>query len=195
MSQTKNNLIWIDMEMTGLDPEKESIIEIASLISDQDLNILAHGPNLIIRQPPKLLKTMDEWNQKQHQKSGLIELVKKSKISIRTAERLTLEFIKPYCVPKKTLLCGNAVHHDRRFIIKYMPKLNAFLHYRHIDVSTIKALVGWWYPKNKDLPEKTEAHRAVDDIRESIEELRFYKKTYFVPPEMFAAPSHKHPKS
>lgn len=173
------------MEMTGLDPEKEGIIEIASVVTDPELNILAHGPNLIIRQPPKLLKAMDEWNQKQHQKSGLLELVKKSKTSVRTAERLTLEFIKQYCISKKTLLCGNAIHHDRRFIIKYMPKLNAFLHYRHIDVSTIKALIGWWYPKNKDLPEKTETHRAVDDIRESIEELRFYKKTYFVSPEAF----------
>lgn len=185
MTTSKTHLVWIDMEMTGLDPEKEGIIEMATIITDKDLNIVAEGPNLIINQKAKLLKDMDEWNQNQHQKSGLIEKVKKSKITVKRAEKMTLDFISKYCVPKKTLLCGNAVHHDRRFIIKYMPKLHEFLHYRHIDVSTLKALIGWWYPKNKNLPQKTESHRALDDIRESIEELRFYRDTYFAPPTHF----------
>ena len=167
------------MEMTGLDPEKEGIIEVASIVTNADLEILAEGPNLVIHQPLKLLKAMDEWNQKQHKKSGLIDLVNTSKITVRQAEKQTLEFIKQYCIPGKSTLCGNAVYHDRRFIIKYMPKLDAFLHYRLVDVTTVKVLVSRWYPKNKDLPKKKDAHRALDDIRESIEELRFYRKHYF----------------
>jgi oligoribonuclease len=175
----KDNLVWIDMEMTGLDPEKEGIIEIASVVTDKDLNVLAEGPNLIIRQPAKLLKAMDSWNQKQHGKSGLLAGVKKSKISVKKAERETLKFIKKFCVPGKTILCGSAIYHDRRFIIKHMPKLNAFLHYRLIDVSTIKELVRRWYPKDKDAPQKSEDHRALSDILESIEELRYYRKNNF----------------
>ncbi|MBI3313487.1 MAG: oligoribonuclease [Candidatus Omnitrophica bacterium] len=176
--KNKNNIVWIDLEMTGLDPEKESIIEIATLVTNSDLEILAEGPNLVIRQPAKLLKEMDAWNQKQHAKSGLIELVKNSKITLKKAEKQTLDFIKEYCVRKKSPLCGNAVYHDRRFIIKYMPKLDAFLHYRMVDVTTLKILVEQWYPKNKELPKKKDSHRALDDIRESIEELRFYRKHY-----------------
>ncbi len=181
MSQLKNkdNMVWIDMEMTGLDPEKDKIIEIATIITDAQLNIIAEGPNLILHQAPRVLEGMDDWNQKHHAKSGLIEEVKNSKISVKKAEELTLEFIKHYCFPRKSSLCGNAVHHDRRFIIRYMPELNAYLHYRHVDVTTLKILVQNWYPKNKDLPEKKDAHRALNDIRESIEELAFYRKTYF----------------
>lgn len=175
----KDNLVWIDMEMTGLNPEKEGIIEIAVIVTDKDLNILEEGPDIVIRQPLKLLKAMDNWNQKQHAKSGLLEQVKKSKVTVRKAEKLTLEFIKKLCVPGKTSLCGNAVYHDRRFIIKYMPKLNEFLHYRLVDVSTIKELVRRWYPKGKEAPEKSKDHRALSDIRESIEELKFYRKHFF----------------
>jgi oligoribonuclease len=167
------------MEMTGLDPEKEGIIEIASIVTDAELKILSNGPNLVISQPLKLLKAMDEWNQKHHEKSGLIEEVKTSTISVRKAEKMTLEFISEYCVPKQALLCGNAVHHDRKFITKYMPTLDEFLHYRHIDVSTIKALIHLWYPKDRNIPKKKKAHRALDDIRESIEELRYYREHYF----------------
>lgn len=174
----KDNLVWIDMEMTGLDPEKEGIIEIASVVTDKDLNVLAEGPNLIVRQPAKLLKGMDSWNQKQHGKSGLLEAVKKSKISVKRAEKMTLDFIKKYCVPHKTILCGSSIFQDRRFIIRYMPKLDQFLHYRLIDVSTVKELVRRWYPKDKDAPQKGEAHRALADILESIEELRYYRKHY-----------------
>jgi len=175
----KHNMLWMDLEMTGLDPEKEGIIEIATIITDGELNILEEGPHLVIHQPPRLLKAMDEWNRTQHGKSGLIEKVVKSKITVRAAETKTLQFVKKYCSPQKAPLCGNAIHHDRRFIIKYMPRLNAHLHYRNVDVSTIKALVDRWYPKHKDLPKKKENHRALDDVLESIEELKFYRKTYF----------------
>ena len=177
--KNKNNMVWIDLEMTGLDPEKESIIEIATLVTNANLEILAEGPNLVIHQPAKLLKAMDSWNQKQHSKSGLIELVKNSKVTLKKAEKVTLDFIKEYCFPKKSPICGNAVYHDRRFIIEYMPKLDAFLHYRMVDVTTLKILVEQWYPKNKELPKKKDSHRALDDIRESIVELRFYRKNYF----------------
>ncbi len=181
MTQIKNkhNLAWIDMEMTGLDPEKEAIIEIASIVTDPDLKILSNGPNLVIHQPAKLLKSMDEWNTNHHRDSGLIEEVKNSKITVKKAEAMTLDFIGEYCVHKHTLLCGNAVHHDRRFIIRYMPKLHEFLHYRHIDVSAVKSLINLWYPKDKNVPKKKKTHRALDDIRESIEELRYYREHYF----------------
>ena len=175
----KDNLVWIDMEMTGLDPEKEGIIEIATIVTDKGLTIIEEGPDIVIRQPRKLLKAMDAWNQKQHGKSGLLEQVKHSKVSVRKAEQLTLEFIRKFCVPGKTSLCGNAVYHDRRFIIKYMPRLDEFLHYRLVDVSTIKELVRRWYPKAKEAPEKSKNHRALSDIRESIAELQYYRKHFF----------------
>ena len=177
--KNKNNLVWVDLEMTGLDPDKEKIIEIATIVTDNQLHILAEGPNLVIHQPLKLLRKMDDWNKTQHGKSGLLELVKNSKISVKQAERQTLEFLKPYCFEGKAPLCGNSIDQDRRFLIKTMPKLNKFLHYRNVDVSTIKALVARWYRKNKNLPKKNEGHRALDDVRESLEELRFYRKTYF----------------
>ena len=177
--KSKNHLVWIDLEMTGLDPEKESIIEIASIITDGDLNLVAEGPNLVIHQGPKLLKAMDDWNQKHHKKSGLLDKVKKSKLTMKKAEEKTLKFIKKYCLPKQSPLCGNSIDQDRRFLIKYMPKLNDYLHYRQIDVSTLKALVRLWYPKDKNLPKKSEAHRALSDIKESVEELQYYRKVYF----------------
>lgn len=177
--QSSHHFVWVDLEMTGLNPEKERIIEIAAIVTDSELNILEEGPNLVIHQPAKLLKQMDAWNQNQHGKSGLIDAVKASKISVKKAEARVLKFIKKYCVAGKSPLCGNSIDHDRRFIIKYMPKLAAFMHYRNIDVSTIKTLVKHWYPKNKDLPKKGEAHRSLADIRESIDELKFYRKTYF----------------
>ena len=178
----RGNMVWMDMEMTGLDPEKEGIIEIASIVTDKHLNILAEGPNLVIRQPLKLLKKMDAWNQKHHKKSGLIDEVKSSKITVKQAEKATLNFIKQYCIPGKAILCGNTIYQDRRFLIQHMRKLDRFLHYRLIDVSTIKELVRRWYPKDKQLPKKDSSHRALADIRESIGELRFYKETYFKQP-------------
>ncbi len=177
--KSKNNMVWIDLEMTGLDLEKEGIIEMAAIVTDSNLNTIAEGPNLVIHQRKSLLKKMDEWNQKQHQQSGLLEEVKKSEITVKRAEEAALEFIKEYCLPKKSPLCGNAIHHDRRFIIKYMPKLNEYLHYRHVDVSTIKDLVQRWYPKDKAFPKKEDVHRALPDILASIQELKFYREHYF----------------
>lgn len=140
----KDNMVWMDLEMTGLDPEKEGIIEIATIVTDGELNILAEGPNLVIHQSSRLLKGMDEWNQNQHSKSGLLEKVKASEISDADAEKQTLDFIQDYCIEGKSPLCGNSIHHDRRFIIKYMPTLNAYLSYRNVDVTTIKVLVDRW---------------------------------------------------
>lgn len=177
----KDHLVWIDMEMTGLDPEKEGIIEIATLITDKQLNVVAEGPNIVIHQPKRLLEAMDEWNQKQHGKSGLIDRVRESKFSVKKAEEQTLRFIQKYCLAKKSFLCGSAVHHDRRFLIKYMPRIHEYLHYRHVDVSTLKVLIKAWYPKDKNLPKKKDAHRALADILESLEELRFYREHYFRP--------------
>ena len=175
----KNNLVWIDLEMTGLDPKKESIIEIASVITDGNLNILAEGPNLAIHQPEHLLKSMDAWNKRQHKKSGLVKLIRKSKVTMKKAEAATLAFVEKYCVRGKSPLCGNAVDHDRRFIIKYMPTLNDYLNYHHVDVSSIKIAVSRWYPKDKNVPKKADSHRALADIHESIDELRYYRQTYF----------------
>jgi len=177
--QHRNNLVWMDMEMTGLDPKKERIIEIATIITDSDLNILEEGPNFVIHQSPRFLKAMDAWNKKQHKESGLIDRVKASRLMVKEAEDETLAFVKEYCYPKKTPLCGSSIHQDRLFLTRYMPKLNDYLHYRHIDVSTVKGLVARWYPKDKNLPKKSDCHRALSDIRESIEELRYYKKNYF----------------
>ncbi len=180
-SPSKKNLVWLDMEMTGLDPEREGILEIATIVTDGDLKIIAEGPSLVVHQTPRLLKGMDAWNQKQHGSSGLIEACKKSKISVKDAEKETLAFLKQHCVEGQSPLCGNSVHHDRRFLVRYMPELNRFLHYRIIDVSSVKGLVQRWYSssKLKKLPSKNSAHRALDDIRESVEELKILRKHFF----------------
>lgn len=177
--KSTDHLVWIDMEMTGLDPEKEAIIEIASIITDGVLNVVAEGPSLVLHQKDELLEKMDAWNKKQHKKSGLIEEVKKSRLTVKEAESLTLRFVRKYCVKGKSPLCGNSVHHDRRFMVKGMPKLHSFLHYRHIDVSTIKHLVKRWYPHGGKFEKPKDSHRALADIRSSIEELRFYREHYF----------------
>lgn len=182
--KNKNNLVWIDLEMTGLDPKREKIIEIATIITDQELNVLAEGPNLIIHVGESVLRAMDEWNQKQHGRSGLIEAVRQSKITTKQAETETLEFIKEYCIVNTASLCGNAVYHDRRFLIKYMPLIHEFLHYRLVDVSTIKGLVARWYPEVRYPYKKKESHRALSDIQESIEELKYYRANYFLQPEV-----------
>ncbi len=174
------NLVWMDLEMTGLDPEKERIIEIAVIVTDGELNVIAEGPDLVVHQPVKLLKAMDEWNQTQHAKSGLIEKVKASKISEEEAERRVLEFISKHVGPKVSPLCGNSIHHDRRFLIKYMPKLSEYLHYRHVDVTTVKALVQRWYPSTRRYIQKKEKHRALNDVKESIAELKYLREHYFV---------------
>jgi oligoribonuclease len=175
------NLIWLDLEMTGLNVEKEAIIEIATIATDKELNILEEGPCLVVHQDDELLDKMDDWNKKHHGASGLIEKVKSSNVSPEDAETQTLEFVKKYGIENQTLLCGNTIGHDRKFLLKYMKKLHNFFHYRSVDVTSVKELILRWYPKGPKLPKKNEAHQALIDIRESIDELKFYREHYFVP--------------
>jgi len=175
------NLVWIDLEMTGLTPERHVILEIASIVTTKELEIIAQGPSLIIHQPPEALELMDEWPREQHTKTGLLEAVKTSDVTLENAEKQTLDFIQHYCEQGLSPLCGNSVWQDRTFLQKQMPKLLDFLHYRIIDVSSIKELVLRWYPNNPLAEfEKKDTHRALDDILESIEELRHYKKNFFI---------------
>jgi oligoribonuclease len=180
MAESKKYLVWMDLEMTGLDPERERIIEMATLITDSDLNIIAEGPELVIHQPDSLLDAMDDWNKEHHGASGLIARVKASTISEADAEAQTLEFLKQYVGPRAVPLCGNSIGQDRRFLVKYMNTLNEHLHYRNVDVSTLKELVKRWYPESYQAPRKEASHRALDDIRESINELRWYRERVFV---------------
>jgi len=173
------HLVWMDMEMTGLDPERDTILEIATLITTNTLDVIAEGPMLAVRQPPEVLAAMDEWNREHHAASGLTQRVLASRITMSEAEEQTLTFVRQYCPEHTSPLCGNSIWQDRRFLARYMPKLEAYLHYRIIDVSTVKELVRRWYPKGPPPPEKKHAHLALDDIRESIAELRFYREHYF----------------
>jgi oligoribonuclease len=180
--QDPNHLVWMDLEMTGLEPSIEVIIEIATIITDSHLNILEEGPVLVIHQDNDILSRMDEWNQKTHHASGLIQKVKDSKMTIEEAERITLDFIKKYVPPKTSPLCGNSVGQDRRFLYKFMPNLSEYLHYRNIDVTSIKEVVRRWYPSGRKMPKKSDEHKALIDIQESIEELIFYRDHYFIEP-------------
>lgn len=173
-------LIWLDLEMTGLDPERHVIIEIATIITDDHLDVVAQGPEIAINYPENILSLIDEWSQKQHQSSGLLHRVKTSSFTYQQAEQETLYFLGRYCKEGQCPLCGNSVWQDRRFLIKQMPRLEAFLHYRNIDVSSIKELARRWYPS---LPpfQKRKTHVALDDIKESIEELRYYRLKLFKP--------------
>ena len=175
--QSRDNLIWIDLEMTGLDPDKEKIIEIATLITDSNLNVISEGPNLIISQPKEVLDEMDDWNQNKHGSTGLIDEVMKSDITEQVAEIETLEFVSKYVGEKASPMCGNTVSHDRRFLSKYMPRLEAYFNYRHIDVSSFKEVAVRWMNEAQTY-EKKGSHRALGDIKESVEELRFYKKLF-----------------
>lgn len=173
------NLIWIDLEMTGLDPERDRILEIATVVTDKDLNILAQGPALVIHQPEEVLAQMGEWCQTHHAASGLLKAVRQSTITEREAELKTLEFLKAWVPPGASPMCGNTICQDRRFLARYMPELERFFHYRNLDVSTLKELVKRWKPEALSGFEKRNTHRALDDILESIEELRHYRKTLF----------------
>jgi oligoribonuclease len=173
-------LVWIDMEMSGLDPDRERILEIAAIVTDGDLELVAEGPGLVVHQPDALLDAMDDWNKSHHAASGLVDRVRASEVSESEAEDLVLAFISEHVGQRKAPLAGNSVHQDRRFLARYMPKIDEYLHYRHVDVSTIKELCGRWYPDAyRHRPEKKNVHRALDDIRESIEELRFYRTSIF----------------
>ena len=171
-------LVWIDLEMTGLDPRTCQIMEIATLVTDADLNIVAEGPNLIVHVPDERLAAMDDWCTEHHGASGLTEACRASKIDVAEAERRTLEFLRAHTQPGTSPLCGDSVWQDRRFLHAEMPTLDAFLHYRLVDVSTIKELASRWYP-DLEPPPKAEAHRALDDIRESIAELAYYRTHLF----------------
>ena len=173
-------LIWIDMEMSGLDPDKCVILEIATLVTDGDLNALGEGLDLVVHQPDEVLDGMDEWCTRTHAQSGLTKAVKASAISVRDAEKQTLELLAKTTSKGQSPLCGSSVSHDRRFIDRYMPELGEWLHYRTIDVSSVKELVKRWNP-DVGTPAKKNRHRALDDIRESIEELRHYKTNAFKP--------------
>jgi len=178
MAQDSQNLIWIDLEMTGLDPDSDLIIEIATVVTDKDLNILAQGPVMAVHQSDAALAAMDDWNQHHHGQSGLIERVKTSKIDDAEAERLTIEFLKQWVPENTSPICGNSIGQDRRFLYRYMPKLEAYFHYRNIDVSTLKELAARWAPEVKDGFNKVSSHQALDDIIESIEELRYYREHF-----------------
>ena len=178
MSEANERLVWIDLEMTGLDITKESIIEIATVVTDGELNILAQGPNLAVHVSDELLEKMDEWNTSHHTASGLVERVKHESVSVAEAEAQTLEFLKKWVPEGNAPLCGNSVWNDKKFMEKEMPDLVNYLHYRMIDVSTVKELARRWYP-HVERYEKKGAHLALDDILESIEELKHFRTHVF----------------
>jgi len=178
MTKDANNLIWIDLEMTGLDTAKDRIIEIATIMTDGQLNIMAEGPVLAIHQPDAIMSGMDEWNTKQHGKSGLTERVRKSTITEVEAERQTIEFLGEHVPAGASPMCGNSICQDRRFMARCMPTLEAFFHYRNLDVSTIKELIKRWAPDSLNGFKKGGSHLALDDTRDSIRELRFYREHF-----------------
>jgi len=182
MAQNNNNLIWIDLEMTGLDTFSDYIIEIATIITDGDLNILEEGPSLVIHQHDEILDRMDDWNTNQHGKTGLIDRVKASTLNEGDAEKVTLEFLRKYVGPNKSPMCGNSICQDRRFLARCMPDLEDYFHYRNLDVSSIKLLAQRWAPSIPN-SEKSGMHLAMDDVRDSINELKHYREHFFKLPE------------
>ena len=178
MKPSLNNLIWLDLEMTGLDTFGDSIIEIATVVTDAHLNILAEGPVIAIYQPEEILAKMDHWNQRQHKKTGLLDRVRVSTTDEATAESITLNFLKRYSYEKKSPLCGNSICQDRRFLSRCMPTLEAFFHYRNLDVSTLKELTKRWNPEVFKGIKKGNKHEALADILDSIEELRYYRESF-----------------
>lgn len=178
-NERAQRLIWIDLEMTGLDPERDRIIEVATIITDADLNTVVEGPVLAVHQPDAVMEQMDEWNTTTHGNSGLTQRVRESTLTERDAELETLAFLKEYVDARQSPICGNSICQDRRFLARYMPELEEYFHYRNLDVSTLKELARRWKPEALEGFTKKGAHLALDDIRESIAELQHYRKTLF----------------
>jgi len=179
MGSYSENLIWMDLEMTGLDPEAERILEIATIVTDSSLNILEEGPVLVVVQSETLLAGMDDWNREHHTSSGLVDRVLSEGIAEADAEAQTIDFISRFVSKGESPLCGNSIAQDRRFLVRYMPQLDNYLHYRNLDVSTVKELALRWRPDIAAGVQKTGTHRALDDIKESINELQHYRATFF----------------
>lgn len=178
MAPNSENLVWIDLEMTGLDPVADHIIEIATIVTDSALNVVAEGPVLAIHQSEQVLSRMDEWNRTTHGGSGLLQRVRESRLTAGDAELMTLEFLEQHAAAGKSPMCGNSICQDRRFLAREMPSLERFFHYRNLDVSTLKELARRWAPDVLAGVQKTSTHLALDDIRESIGELQHYKRTF-----------------
>jgi len=183
MAKSKNNLIWIDLEMTGLDTNNDYIIEIATIVTDAQLNVLAEGPILAIHQDDAILNGMDEWNTRQHGKSGLVERVRNSSLNEAEAEQQTIEFLKKYVPAGVSPMCGNSICQDRRFLARCMPELEAYVHYRNLDVSSLKELPRRGAPKVEKSFKKRSSHLAMDDIKDSIRELEHYREHFIKLPE------------
>jgi oligoribonuclease len=178
MAQDQNNLIWLDMEMTGLNPETDRIIEVAMIATDSQLNVLGQSPVLVIHQPDSVLDAMDDWNKNTHGKSGLITKVKASTLSVAEAEATLLAFMAEFVPARTTPMCGNTIHQDRRFMVRWMPQLEEYFHYRNLDVSTLKELCKRWRPEVARGVVKRGKHEALADIEESIEELKYYREHF-----------------
>jgi len=179
MNTKADNLVWIDLEMTGLNPDSDRIIEIATVVTDAELNVVAEGPVFAIHQPEQILAGMDDWNRRTHGESGLVERVRRSATTAADAEEQTLAFLRQHADPGASPMCGNSIYQDRRFLAREMPTLEKFFHYRNLDVSTLKELARRWAPGVLAGVHKTSRHLALDDIRESIDELRHYRRTMF----------------
>ena len=179
MSYSRENLVWLDLEMTGLDPQNDRIIEIATLVTDKHLKVLAEGPAIAIHQSEPVLAMMDAWNVRQHGKSGLTQRVRESAVLVAEAQRTTLDFLKAWVPERASPICGNSICQDRRFLARWMPELERYFHYRNLDVSTVKELATRWAPQAIGKRKKGESHRAMDDVRESVEELRHYRESFF----------------
>lgn len=182
MHQNANNLIWIDLEMTGLSPEQDRIIEIAMVVTDSELHVLAESPVLAIFQPESVLSAMDEWNTTHHGRSGLTERVRHSSITEAQAEQVMVEFLQAWLPANKSPMCGNSICQDRRFLAKHMPELERYFHYRNLDVSTLKELAKRWYPAIAKNYKKKSKHQALADIYDSIEELKYYRQHMLIVP-------------